>query len=47
MGPLRAGQELRSCQRVGLMAVKPTTQRLHVIAPLGLKVLWPRAAGSL
>jgi len=24
MGPLRAGQELRSCQRVGLMAVKPT-----------------------
>jgi len=27
MGPLRAGQELRSCQRVGLMAVKPATQR--------------------
>jgi len=24
MGPQRAGQELRSCQRVRLMAVKPT-----------------------
>jgi len=27
MGPLRAGQELRSCQRVGLMAVEPAMQR--------------------
>jgi len=28
MGPLRVGQELRSCQHVGLMAVKPTIRRL-------------------
>jgi len=25
------------------MAVKPTTQRLRAIAPIGLRVLWPRA----
>jgi len=42
MGPLRAGQELRSCQRVGLMAVKPTTQRPSRHRALGPKVLWPR-----
>jgi len=27
MGPLRAGQELRRFQRVGLIAVKSATQR--------------------
>jgi len=38
MGPLRAGQELRSCQRVGLMTVKPAIQRLsshHASQPQG------------
>jgi len=43
MGPLRAGQELRRFQRVGLMAVKPATcSDRQVTAPLGLKVLRPR-----
>jgi len=42
MGPLRAGQELRSCQRVELMTVESTMQRPSRHRALGPKILWPR-----
>jgi len=44
MDPLRAGQELRSCQRVGLMTVKPAindyiVMRLSASRSYGLELL--------